>query len=419
VVAPGDVHPEGGLIPDDWEVGQAGNYIDLLTGFPFPSVGYTASGIRLLRGSNVKRGRTDWSDGITHYWPRIDGSISRYELREGDLVIAMDGALVGRSYARLTQSDLPALLLQRVARIRSTKVDVSYMAALVGSESFVNYVDSVKTETAIPHISPADIRRFPIPLPSSLEEQRAIAQVVVDADALLVSLDRLILKKRAVRQGALQQLLTGRTRLPGFIGEWCSKRLSDVAEIDPESLGGATPPGYQFNYISLDDVQRGTLRSSSVQTFGLAPSRARRRLRQGDVLFGTVRPNLQSHLLFDSAASNWVGSTGFTVIRCKSDAAVPGFVYAHLFGGDVSKQIDAVLTGSNYPAVSSTDVRGFTIKFPSVREQAAIATFLSDMDAEITALEARRAKTAAIKQGMMQALLTGRVRLPLEAEVAA
>jgi type I restriction enzyme S subunit len=118
-----------------WDSRSIGNDIDLLTGFPFPSNLYCRTGIRLLRGSNVKRGQTDWNEEITQYWPGVNSEISRYELQDGDLVIAMDGSLVGRSYARIGKADLPALLLQRVARIRSTsRIDAGYLAALVGSD---------------------------------------------------------------------------------------------------------------------------------------------------------------------------------------------------------------------------------------------------------------------------------------------
>jgi len=184
-----------------------------------------------------------------------------------------------------------------------------------------------------------------------------------------------------------------------------------MAEVDPENLGSSTPPDYEFNYISLEDVDAGMLRSYSVQVFHSAPSRARRILRKGDVLVSTVRPNLKSHLLFNLDAPHWVCSTGFAVVRCRESVAHHGYVFAHLFCHGVSQQIDALLTGSNYPAINSGDVRALRIPFPRFEEQTAIATVLSDMDAEIAALETRRDKTRALKQGMMQELLTGRIRL--------
>lgn len=198
----------------DWEVRRIGEVIDLLTGFPFPSVGYVSSGIRLLRGSNVKRGVTDWADDISQYWPATNGELAMYELRAGDLVISMDGSLVGRSYAQIKSEDLPALLLQRVARIRSTKkLNVSYLAAFVGSDWFVKYTDSVKTVSAIPHIGPGDIANFSIPCPPTVEEQTAIATILSDMDTELAELQSRLAKARQIKQGMMQELLTGRIRL--------------------------------------------------------------------------------------------------------------------------------------------------------------------------------------------------------------
>jgi len=197
----------------EWEERAIGNSIDLLTGFPFPSSEYTDAGIRLLRGSNVKRGATDWSDHLVQCWPKITPEIVRYELRDGDLVIAMDGSLVGRSYARLQSQDLPAVLLQRVARIRSVKLDIGYLTQFIGSDIFISYSDAVKTVTAIPHISPADIRNFKIPLPPTKEEQSAIATVLSDMDREITALESKLVKARQVKQGMMQELLTGRIRL--------------------------------------------------------------------------------------------------------------------------------------------------------------------------------------------------------------
>lgn len=197
----------------EWSKKAIGSEIDLLTGFPFPSSQYAESGVRLLRGSNVKRGETDWSDDLVQHWKSISPDISQYELQVGDLVISMDGSLVGRSYARLSQADLPALLLQRVARIRSKIMDIGFLTQFICSDRFVKYCDSVKTVTAIPHISPSDIRRFSIPLPPTKTEQTAIAELLTEMDAELAALEQRREKTRVLKQGMMQELLTGRTRL--------------------------------------------------------------------------------------------------------------------------------------------------------------------------------------------------------------
>lgn len=218
------LHPDGtpkgykstelGQIPEDWEVRNVGHVCDLLTGFPFPSNKYSDSGIRLLRGSNVKRGLTDWSEEITQYWPEISADIKQYELCSGDIVVSMDGSLVGKSFAQLSEGDLPALLLQRVARIRSLLVSQSFLNKWICSPFFTEHCDSVKTVTAIPHISPQDIRDFKLLLPKTEKEQTAIATILSDMDKELAALAQKLAKARDIKQGMMQQLLTGRIRLP-------------------------------------------------------------------------------------------------------------------------------------------------------------------------------------------------------------
>ncbi len=265
--------------------------------------------------------------------------------------------------------------------------------------------------TGVPQLTAPQISSYKLLVPP-LPEQRAIATALSDVDALLIKLDQLIAKKRDIKQAAMQQLLTGQTRLPGFSGAWEVKRLGDVAAIDPENLDSNTAANYEFNYISLEDIDHGILCGFSEEVFFSAPSRARRKLRNGDILISTVRPSLQSHLHFKINAPNWVCSTGFAVVRCRTGVSESVYVFQHLFAESVSRQIETLLTGSNYPAINSGDVRALEIPIPSIPEQSAIATILSDMDTELAALQTRRDKTQALKQGMMQELLTGNIRLP-------
>jgi len=267
------------------------------------------------------------------------------------------------------------------------------------------YVGGAKT-----NLNTAQLKRYRIAVPP-LHEQRAIAEVLSDADAIIEYLERLIAKKRLLKKGVMQQSLTGKKRLPGFAEEWEVKRLDTVADIDPDNLGSGTPLDYAFKYISLEDVDVGSLRNYSEQIFSSAPSRARRRLKAGDILVSTVRPNLQSHLLFVSTEPNWVCSTGFSVVRCKNQVADPHYIFQNLFSHHVAKQIEALLTGSNYPAINGRDVKALEIPMPKLPEQTAIASILSAMDAEIALLEAQLAKYRQLKQGLMQKLLTGRIRL--------
>ena len=214
---------------------------------------------------------------------------------------------------------------------------------------------------------------------------------------------------------AMQRLIIGKTRLPDFGGEWTTRRLGDLADVDPENLPANTDPDHEFNYISLEQVEAGRLRGYTVEIFRTSPSRARRRLRRDDVLMSTVRPNLMGHLFFNfdnEKFANTVCSTGFAVLRCRRNLSVPGFLFAHLFGPVVNKQIERTLAGSNYPAISSRDVALIEIPCPSIREQTAIAAVLSDVDRLLESLDAVIAKKRSVKTAAMQQLLTGQIRLP-------
>ena len=214
-------------------------------------------------------------------------------------------------------------------------------------------------------------------------------------------------------QGNTEDLQASKTCLPDLGGEWKMKRLGDIADIDPENLPNNTDPDCEFNYISLEQVDAGRLLGFTEIVFRTAPSRARRVLRENDVLMSTVRPNLMAHLFFRGQIANAVCSTGFAVIRSKPNLSDPGFLFAHLFGHVVNKQISKILAGSNYPAINTNDVRMIEIPCPpSIEEQRAIAEALSDVDGLIQSLEALIAKKQAIKQAAMQQLLTGKTRLP-------
>ena len=385
---PGYKQTEMGVIPEDWRPSTIGAEADLLTGFPFPSDGFVPSGARLLRGSNVKRGELDWQDDITEYWPSITRDIQRYALQDGDVVIAMDGALVGRSYGVVAQPDLPALLVQRVARIRSKTTDLRLLGAWIGSESFVRHVNSVKTHTAIPHISPRDIREFALPLPTDGKEQRAIAAALSDVGALLGGLDRLVAKKRDLKQAAMQQLLTGQTRLPGFSGAWEVKRLGEVLAI--------------CHGRSQRDVEAADGPYPILATGGQIGTATRPLYERPSVLIGR-KGTINKPQYLDTPF--WTVDTLF-YSEMKEGNSARFFFY--LFCTIDWMQFNEA---SGVPSLNARTIEGIEIDWPEPREQAAIAAVLSDMDAELAALEARRDKTRDLKQAMMQELLTGRTRL--------
>ena len=178
-----DVHG-GGASEVQWKT--LGEVSDIISGFPFDSSQFTESGIRLMRGMNVKRGKLDFSESNNRYWSSYDG-LEKYLLDTNDIVIAMDGSLVGKSFGVVTKPQLPLLLVQRVARIRVTGANSRYVYHCVVN-SFSSYVDSKKTEGAVPHISLKDISKFKIPTPP-ITIQNRIAEVLDNFDAICSDLN--------------------------------------------------------------------------------------------------------------------------------------------------------------------------------------------------------------------------------------
>ena len=153
-----------------WE--NLGDVCDILTGYPFDSSQFQVSGVRLMRGMNIKRGNLFFSEEINRYWNSADG-LEKYLLKENDIVIAMDGSLVGKSFGIVQAEYLPLLLVQRVARIRSKQVNNRYIYHYIACR-FPSYVEKKKTGGAIPHVSQKDIAFFRVPIPSADVQNRIV-----------------------------------------------------------------------------------------------------------------------------------------------------------------------------------------------------------------------------------------------------
>ncbi len=197
------------------------------------------------------------------------------------------------------------------------------------------------------------------------------------------------------------------TEMPG---DWEVKHFEDVADIDRDSLNGSTPKDYEFDYISLSDVDSDDFKIETTrQVFASAPSRARRIVKQGDILMSTVRPNLQGFSLIRNEAKDLIASTGFAVITAKKCSNE--FLFQFLFSSGIERQFYQLLVGSNYPAINSSDVRKIKIPLPPLPEQKAIAQVLSTADAAIHTTEKIIAQKELCKKWLMQQLLTGKKRM--------
>lgn len=390
-------------LPSGWSSPAIANVARLINGRGFKPHEWVTDGLPIIRIQNLN-GSTDFNYYSGSYNPKI-------EVNTGDLLFAWSGSR-GTSFGPHFWSGPKGVLNYHTWRV---KVDESAISPdfFYHALRFLTRIieDRAHGASALVHVQKWEMEKFGFPCPNDRAEQQAIAAALSDTDGMVAGLERVIAKKRLIKQGAMQDLLTARRRLPGFSGEWEEATISDVAHVDPEALGAGTPKDYAFRYISLEDVNQGVLSGWTDVAFGSAPSRARRILQKDDVLLGTVRPNLKSHMLFDRLGADWVGSTGFAVLRPRPEKCIPGYLFELIMSDVIGRQIDEVIAGSNYPAISNSDVRKLKVLLPSIDEQKAIASVLRDMDAEIQTLESRLAKARAVKEGMMQNLLTGRVRL--------
>lgn len=393
-------------VPDGWSLRTLGDLGQVKVGLTYKPENVAEFGTLVLRSSNIQNDRLAFRDNVFVDIPVGEGAT----VQSGDLLICVRNGsrrLIGKT----TMIDQRADGMAFGAFMSAFRSDLnSYLIWLFQSQIIQAQIEENLGAT-INQITNATLKRFQIPLPDDQKEQEAIAEALSDADALIEALERLIAKKRLIKQGAMQDLLTAKRRLPGFSGEWEEYAIQDIAHVDPEALGAGTPKDRAIRYISLEDVTRGALNGWTETPFGEAPSRARRILRRQDILLGTVRPNLQSHYLFDQQGDNWIGSTGFAVLRARQEHCSPRYLFELIMSDIIGWQIDELIAGSNYPAISNKEVRKLRISLPFLDEQRAISKILDDMDSEIQALETRLEKARQVKEGMMQNLLTGRIRL--------
>lgn len=256
------------------------------------------------------------------------------------------------------------------------------------------------------------LRPFVIPLPL-VTEQRAIATALSDVDALIAELEKLIAKKRDLKQAAMQQLLTGQTRLPGFSGEWSLRELRRLVSTPITDGPHMTPKFYDSGvpFLSVNNLVDSRIDLSDIRYISKEDDQvfARKCKPQvGDVLLGKAASVGKVAIVEEDFDFNiW---SPIALIR-PCEWMYPKFLYYQLLSADCIAQIMLLTNSSSQGNIGMGDIEKIQVSYPTLGEQTAIATALSDMDAELAALETRLAKTHALKQGMMQELLTGRTRL--------
>ena len=299
-----------------------------------------------------------------------------------------------------------------VLRAKPEVSDPAYIFAHLFASPLNRQIDRILAGSNYPAVNSRDVGELKVPCPPTIAEQRAIAGALSDVDALLAAQEQLIAKKRDLKQAAMQQLLTGKTRLPGFSGAWEVKKLGEVASF---FKGKGLPKSAIVPFGSAPCIHYGELFTKYPETIKDVISRTND-LRnaflsvKNDVLMPTsdVTPNGLAKASCITLDGVILGGD-ILVIR-PDNARICGSFLSYVIRRE-EEQVLQLVTGTTVYHLYGSDMERFSFSFPSLPEQTAIASVLSDMDAEISALEARREKTRAIKHAMMQELLTGKTRL--------
>ena len=379
---------EVGVIPEDWEVKT------------LDCVGFVTSGKRLPLGSSLTTHETphpyirvtDMRPGtvsladIMFVPSQVFPAIKRYRIFREDIFISVAGTLgiVGKVPQELDGANLT----ENADRITDITCSQDYLLHVLMSPLIQTTIDSLQTVGAQPKLALARIRKFVVPIPPTLAEQQAIAEALSDVDALTEDLEQLIAKKRQIKQGAMQELLTGKARLPGFSKEWESKRIGDILALKyGRSQRGLAVNGGTYPIL-------GT---------GGEVGRTNEYLHDGPSVIIGRKGTIDIPQYVDTPF--WaIDTTYFSEI---SESANAMFLFYTFTSIDWYSYNEA----TGVPSLNAKTVENIEIHLPHLAEQTAIATVLSDMDGEITALEGKLVKARLVKQGMMQELLTGRIRL--------
>jgi type I restriction enzyme, S subunit len=406
---PGYKETEIGIMPEDWVLkGCAEICLKIQDGTHFsPKIG--GAEYLYITSRNIGRGILDISSAEYINEAQHRKIYKRCDVRKGDLLLTKDGVNTGN--AAINHLDDEFSLLSSVAFLRFDldQYDPRFFLQFILSHAGQKSIQGLMSGNAITRLTLEKIRQLQFPVPS-LVEQRAIAAALSDVDGLLAGLDRLIAKKRAVKTAVMQQLLTGEVRVGEGNGRWETKRLREIASLHRENVIPVNYPDDLFIHFSLPAFDAN---KTPVTEPGFAIGSNKFRVPHNAILVSKLNPRIPRIWAPHEIPSNSVASTEFLILT-PHEIILKDFLFTLCVSSSFCSQMELMATGTtgSHQRVNPTDALDIEVAVPTnVEEQHAIAAILSDIDAEIAALEARRAKTAAIKQGMMQELLTGRTRL--------
>jgi type I restriction enzyme S subunit len=436
-----------GLLPLDWSCLSLGELVnDVSYGSSAKSA--TKGLIPVLRMGNLQGGFIDWNGLV---YTSVQDEINKYSLKKNDVLFNRTNTvdLVGKT--SIYRGEQPAIYAGYLIKINCKEqlLNSEYLNYVLNTHRIKAYnrlVLSVAVSQA--NINGQKLKTYPIPLPPTLEEQAAIASALSDVDTLLSELEKLFAKKQAIKTATMQQLLTGKTRLPAF----AFHKESTYAEDDPEAKRkgqakgtkpselGEIPEDWQivgFGDLFERNISRKKISPESEVTFVgmqdvsedakiVTPSKIIYKsvksgftyFEQNDVLVAKITPCFENGKgCFTDILPTKIGfgSTEFHVLRASKSTSAK-YIYYISITDKFRNELESEMVGSaGHRRVPLDAIQSYQIPVSkNKKEQTAIANILCDMDEEIQALKQRLTKTRQIKQGMMQELLTGKTRLPFD-----
>jgi len=417
---PGYKQTELGVIPEDWEVKPLREVLSKgRLGGNYPNQDRETE-CPLMKMGNIARGYIDTAK-VEYITPAVTPE-RQHKLTKGDVLFNTRNTLDLVGKVAIWRDELPLAYynsnLMRLEFDPQQVCSTEYANAALNAARAVAVLRGLATgTTSVAAIYTRDLLGMPFITPP-LSEQRAIAEALSDVDGLLGGLDRLIAKKRDLKQAAMQQLLTGQTRLPGFHGEWELKRLGEVGSTYG-GLTGKTKSDFgegPARYITFMNVMSNVvIDCGTFEQVQVSPTESQNRAKKGDLFFNgsseTPEEVAMCSVLLDEVRDVYLNSFCFG-FRFHDGAQADGLFLAYYLRSKEGRELmKSLAQGSTRYNLSKVALLKSPLRLPKLPEQTAIAEVLTEMDGELAALEQRREKTRALKQAMMQELLTGRIRL--------
>lgn len=406
---------EIGPIPDEWSLKALGEISDLEVGLSKPRIIF-GHGCLVVTVQDLYKGSTVDTSALKRVVV-TEEEIRKYRLFKNDILIGnasvkRDGIGYANRYDGALENVIFAKYAYRARNLRS--MSPIFLHHVLRADFCRKWIVAISQTGTLTNLSKQAARSIPIPVPNSWSEQQAIGSALSDVDALIAGLEKLIIKKLDLKQAAMQQLLTGQTRLPGFSAEWELRQLQQLGTFlkgsgvkRDEAMSGELPcVRYGEIYTVHSDVVRTFHSRISPQVAATATP-----IQKGDLLFagsGETKAEIGKCVAMSLPMEAYAGGD-IVILRLRSGN--PSFFGYLLNTPAVVRQKSNLGQGDAVVHISALALSSVEVEVPSIEEQTAIATVLSDMDVAISALKGRLAKTRELKQGMMQELLTGRTRL--------